>query len=83
MRPRWQRGGKAAARYDICDYPSVNLKIETGIPSEVRRPIDSEDARREVIVRPEVPGGTSLRNSTDKGYAPENQDHKDVCGDEF
>ena len=83
MRPRWQLGAIAATQYDVRHSLAIDLKIETEIPSEVRSSIDSEDARREVIVRPEVPRGTSLRNSTDESCAPKNQDQKDIREDEF
>jgi hypothetical protein len=83
MRPRWQLGAKAATLYDICHGPSVDLKMETEIPSEIRRSIDSKHARREVTIRPEVSGRTSLRNSTNERCAPKNQDQKNVREDEF
>ena len=37
--------------------PAIDLKIETEIPSEVRRSIYGEAARREVVIRPEVTSG--------------------------
>src|SRR5262245_50453239 len=83
MRPRWQLGTKAATLYDICHGLAVDLKIETEVPSEVRRSIDSEDPRCEVIIGPEVPRGTSLRNSTDESCAPKDQDQKNIREDEF
>src|SRR5215469_16900514 len=82
MRPRWQLGAKAATLYDVRHRLTIDLKIETEIPSEVRRSIDSEDARGEVIIRPEVPRGTSLRNRTNESCAPENQDQKNIREDE-
>ncbi len=83
MRSRWQLGAKAATLYDICHRAPVDLKVETEIPSEVRRSIDGEDARREVTIRPKVPRRTSLRNSTDESCAPKNQDQKNIREDEF
>src|SRR5215468_9217120 len=81
MRPRWQLGAKSATLYDACHGLAVDLKIETKIPPEVRRSIDSEGAGREVVIGPEVPAGTSLRNSTDESCAPNNQDQKNICED--
>ena len=83
MRPRRQLGGIPATLYDACHGLAVDLQMETEIPSEVRRPIDGKHARREVIVRPEVSRGTSLRNSTDESCAPKNQDRKNIREDEF
>lgn len=57
---------------------AIDLKIETEIPSEVRRPVYGEAARRVVMIRPEVPGGTSLRNSADENCEPENQHQKNI-----
>ena len=50
--------------------------METNIPSEVRRSIDGEAARRDVI-RPEVTS-TSLRESANEHCAPENQHQKNI-----
>jgi len=59
--------------------PAVDLKSETEIPSEVRRSIYGEAARREVMIRPEVPTGAfSLRNNADKNCASENQHQKNI-----
>ena len=55
---------------------AIDLKIETEIPSEVRRSVHSEAARPEVII-PEV-SLTSLRNSADENCAPENQHQKNI-----
>ena len=41
----------------LCDAshrPAIDLKIETEIPSEVRRSIHDDAAGREVVIRPEV-----------------------------
>ena len=43
--------------YDAPHRPAIDQKIETEIPSEVRRSIHDEPARREVVIRPEVPTG--------------------------
>ena|SRR5215471_9225799 len=71
MRPRWQQSGIAATQYDISHRPAVDPKIETEIPSEVRRSFDSEAARRNVT-GPEVPG-TPLRKSANEHGGSENQ----------
>ena len=64
---------------DAPNRPAIDQKIETEIPSEVRRSIHDEQARREVVIRPEVPRwGTSLRNSADENCAPENQHQKNI-----
>src|SRR5262245_7359390 len=70
MRPRWQQSAKAATEYDISHRPAVDLKMETEIPSEVRRSFDSEAARR--VIRPEV-SSTSLRKRANEHCASENQ----------
>src|SRR5262245_16648977 len=78
MRPRWQLDAIAATLYDVCHRLAVDPKIETEIPSEVRRSFDGEEARREVtrveVTRP----GTSLRHSADENCAPKNQDQKNI-----
>ena len=51
--------------------------MEPEIPSEVRRSIDGEAARREVVISPEVTSA-SLRNSADENCAPENQHQKNI-----
>jgi hypothetical protein len=51
--------------------------MEPEIPSEVRRSIDGEAARRDVI-GPEVTSA-SLRNSADENCAPENQHQKNIA----
>ena len=64
---------------DAPNRPAIDQKIETEIPSEVRRSIHGEQAGREVVIRPEVPtGALSLRNSADENCAPENQHQKDI-----
>ena len=63
----------------LCDAPhrpAIDLKIETEIPSEVRRPIDDEVARRDVISS-EVTSA-SLRKSANEHCASENQHQKDI-----
>jgi hypothetical protein len=50
--------------------------METDIPSEVRRSIDGEAARRDVTV-PEVTS-TSLRKSANEHCASENQHQKNI-----
>ena len=78
MGSRWEPGAIAATLYDASYRPAIDLKSETEIPSEVRRSIHDEAARREAIIRPEVPAwGASLRNSADENCAPENQ-HQDI-----
>ena len=76
-------GAKPATLYDVRHGLAVDLKIESEIPSEVRRSVDRENARREVIIRAEVPGGTSLRNRAEESCAPKNQDQKNIREDEF
>ena len=79
MGPRWEPGAIAATLHDASYRPTVDLKSETEIPSEVRRSIHDDVARREVMVRPEVPGwATSLRNSADENCAPKNQHQKNI-----
>jgi hypothetical protein len=63
----------------LCDAPhrpAIDLKIETEIPSEVRRPIDDEVARRDVISS-EVTSA-SLRKSANEHCASENQHQKNI-----
>ena len=65
--------------YDVRHGPAIDLKIETEIPSEVRRSIYGEAAGRNVI-RPEVPTlGTSLHNCADENCAPKNQRQKNIA----
>ena len=78
MRPRWQPSAKAATLYDAPDRPAIDLKSETQIPSEVRRSIDSDEARREVSIRPEVTRRTSSGSSADQNCAPKTKDEKNV-----
>ena len=79
MRPRWEPGAIAVALREGRYGPAVDLKSETEIPSEVRRSIYGEAARREVMIRPEVPTGAfSLRNSADKNCASKNQHQKNI-----
>ena len=80
MRPSWEPGAIAVTLDDAPHRPAIDQKIETEIPSEVRCSIDDEPARREVVIRPEVPRwGASLRNSADENCAPKNQHHKNIC----
>ena len=60
MRPSWQPGAIAVTLCDGRHGPAIDLKIETEIPSEVRRSIHGEAARREVVIRPEVTSGDLL-----------------------
>jgi hypothetical protein len=65
----------------LCDAPNrpaIDQKIETEIPSEVRRSIYGDAARWEVVIRSEVRAGTSLRNNADENRAPENQHQKNI-----
>jgi hypothetical protein len=75
MRSRWQQSAIVATEYDISHRPAVDLKMETDIPSKVRRSFDSEAARR--VIRPEVTN-TSLRKSANEHCAPENQHQKNI-----
>ena len=75
MRPRWQQSAIVATEYDISHRPAVDLKMETEIPSKVRRSFDSEAARR--VIRPEV-SSTSLRNGANEHCASENQHQKNI-----
>jgi hypothetical protein len=63
---------------DAPNRPAIDQKIETEIPSEVRRSIYGDAARWEVVIRPEVRWGTSLRNNADENCAPENQHQKNI-----
>ena len=67
MRPGWQPSAIAMTLYDVRDGPTVDLQIESEIPSEVRYSIHDETARRVVII-PEVIR-TSLRNSAHQDCA--------------
>ena len=62
---------------DAPNRPAIDQKIETEIPSEVRRSIYDDAARREVVIRPEKTL-TPLRNSADENCAPENQHQKNI-----
>ena len=77
MGPRRQPGGIAVTLCDAPCRPAIDQKIETEIPSEVRRPVHGEATRREVMIRPEVTM-TTLRNSADENCAPKNQHQKNV-----
>jgi hypothetical protein len=79
MGSRWEPGAIAVTLCDASDRLTVDLKSETEIPSEVRRSVHDDAARREVVIRPEVPRrGSSLRNSADENSAPENQHEKNI-----
>jgi hypothetical protein len=79
MRSSWKPGAIAVTLCNASDRPAIDLKSETEIPSEVRRSIYGEAARREVMIRPEVPTGAfSLRNSADENRAPKNQHQKNI-----
>ena len=73
VRSWWQQSAIVATQYDISHRPAVDLKMETEIPSEVRRSIDGEAARRDVT-GPEVT--TPLRKGANEHCAPENQHQK-------
>jgi len=75
MRPRWQQSAIVATEYDISHRTAVDLKMETEIPSKVRRSFDSEAARR--VIRPEV-SSTSLRKGANEHCASENQHQKNI-----
>jgi hypothetical protein len=62
--------------YESRHGPAIDLKIETEIPSEVRRSIYGEATGRDVI-RPEVTSA-SLRKSADENCAPKNQHQKNI-----
>ena len=76
MGPRWEPGAIAVALREGRHGPAVDLKSETEIPSEVRRSIYGEVARRDVT-RPEVTSA-SLRNGADENCAPKNQRQKNI-----
>ena len=63
---------------DAPNRPAIDQKIETEIPSEVRRSIYGDAARWEVVIRAEVRLGASLRNNADENCAPENQHQKNI-----
>ena len=75
MRPRWQLGAIAATLYDARHRLAIDLKMETEIPSKVRRSFDSEAAKR--VIRPEV-SNTSLRKGANEHCASENQHQKNI-----
>jgi hypothetical protein len=77
MRPSREPGAIAVTLGDAPHRPAIDLKIETEIPSEVRRSIHDEPARREVVIRPQVPL-TPLRNCADENCAPKNQHQKNI-----
>ena len=56
--------------------PAIDLKIETEIPAEVRRSIDGEAARWDVI-SPEVTSA-SMRNRANEYCAPEDRQQKNI-----
>ena len=77
MWPRWKPGAIAVTLRDASYRPTVDLKSETEIPSEVRRSIHDDAAGREVVIRPEVTtGALSLRNRADENCASKNQHQK-------
>jgi hypothetical protein len=79
MKSSWQPGAIAVTLYDAPHRPAIDLKTITEIPSEVRRSIDGEAARRGVTIRPDVTGPAfSLRNSADENCAPKNQHQKNI-----
>ena len=79
MGPSWEPCAIAATLGDAPHRPAIDQKIETEIPSEVRCSIHDDAARREVVIRPDVPtGALSLRNRADENRAPENQHQKDI-----
>ena len=51
--------------------------METEIPAEVRRSVDGEATRREVVIRPEVTS-TSMRNRANEHCASENRHQKNI-----
>lgn len=57
--------------------PAIDKKVETEIPSEVRRSVHDDATRREVMIGPEVLG-SSLRKSADENCAPKNQHQKNI-----
>ena len=79
MRSSWQGGAIAVPLWDAPCRHTIDLKSETDIPSEVRRSIHSETARRVAMIRPEVTTrGTSLGSSADENCAPKNQHQKNI-----
>ncbi len=64
---------------DAPNRPAIDQKIETEIPSKVRRSIYDDAARRVVVIRPEVPTvALSLRNSAYENCASKNQHQKNI-----
>jgi hypothetical protein len=79
MSPGWQPSTKAVAPCEATDRLTIDQKVETEVPSEARRSIDDDMARREVVIGPEIPRrGSSLRDSGTENCAPENQHHKNI-----
>src|SRR5882724_6117866 len=79
MRSSGQHGAIAVTLHDAPHRPAIDLKLVTEIPSEVRRSIYDEEARRGVMIRSKVPTwGTSLRNCADKNCAPKNQHQENI-----
>ena len=69
MRPGWQPYAVGVTLCDAAHRPAIDLKMVTQIPTEIRRSLDGEATRREMI-GPEV--STSLRKSTNEHCEPEN-----------
>src|SRR5215216_4274034 len=79
MRSSRQHGAIAVTLHDAPHRPAIDLKSVTEIPSEVRRSIYDEEARRGVMIRSKVPmGETSLRKCADENCAPKNQHQKNI-----
>ena len=78
MRPSRQPGAIAVTLCDVRHRSAIDLKVESKIPSEVRYPVHGQVARREVMIRPEVPEWTTLRNSADENCAPKNHHQKNI-----
>jgi len=67
MLPGWQPCVIAATLYDVRDGPAIDLKIESQIPSKVRRPENDQMPTR-------LSGGGSDRNRANKSKNQEEPD---------
>jgi hypothetical protein len=65
MLPGWQPCVIVATLYDIRDGPAVDLKIESQIPSKVRRPENEQMPTRSSAGGSRSSGGGSNRSRAD------------------
>src|SRR4029077_20107077 len=77
MRPSWQPGAIAMTLCHIRHRTAVDLQIETQVPSEVRRSLNNQAARREMTIRPKVTF-SPLCNSSDANCADKTKSQTNV-----